>query len=156
MVGAPDHDRKVIEMHDDYPVGYKRPPRHSQFKPGQSGNPKGRPRKQKSLATCLKEELYRVVKVTVNGKQRQMPLIEALVNKLVHLAVAGDARARRDLIGLTKCHPGAVRHQAPLRIIDETMSPQEAAAAYAETLRAIPGLIDSGLEVDLGGKWDER
>ena len=141
---------------NDYSVGYKRPPRHKQFKPGQSGNPKGRPRKQKSIAACLREELYRVVTVTVNGKQRKMPLIEAFLNKTVHQAVAGDARARGDLIRLTNAHPAAVRHQEPLRIIDETMSPQEAAAIYAETLRAIPGLIDSGDEVDLGGIWDDR
>ena len=64
-----------------------------------------------------------------------MPLIEAFVNKIVHQAVAG---ARGDLIRLTNARP-AVRRQEPLRIIDETMSAQEAAAIYAETSEPFPG-----------------
>ena len=41
----------------DYEVGYGKPPRKSQFKPGQSGNPKGRPKGRKGFSTILVEEL---------------------------------------------------------------------------------------------------
>ena len=44
---------------DTNPVGYKQPPKHTQFKPGQSGNPKGRPKGTQNLATDLAEELRR-------------------------------------------------------------------------------------------------
>ena len=43
-------------MSDDYEVGYKKPPIHTRFKPGVSGNPKGRPKGTKNLATDLAEE----------------------------------------------------------------------------------------------------
>ena len=41
----------------DYEVGYRRPPRHSRFKPGQSGNPRGRPNRSKNINTLMQEEL---------------------------------------------------------------------------------------------------
>ena len=124
----------------DYPVGYARPPRHRQFKPGQSGNPKGRPKKQKSLAALLKEIMFRPVTIKENGTRRKVPFVEAFLSGLVHLAVNGDPRARRDLLKLFERHPGVVKHQQPLRVIEDGMTPREAAKIYAATLKAIPGL----------------
>jgi Family of unknown function (DUF5681) len=130
----------------NYEVGYKRPPRHTQFKPGESGNPNGRPKQKKSLPALLKEILFRRVSINENGKRRKVPYIEALVIKVAHMSVNGDPRARRDLLELIRRHPGAVKHLEPIRMIDDSMSPEEAAKAYAETLRAIPGLIDPDYE----------
>ena len=126
----------------DYSVGYGRPPRHTQFKPGQSGNPKGRPKQNKSLPALLKDTLFRRVTINDKGKRRKVPYIEAFLDRLAHMSVNGDPRARHDLLDLIKSYPGAVKHQEPIRIIDDSMSPQEAADAYAATLKAIPGLID--------------
>ncbi len=41
----------------DYEVGYGKPPRHTRFQPGRSGNPRGRPKDTKNLKTDLIEEL---------------------------------------------------------------------------------------------------
>jgi hypothetical protein len=49
----------MADNDDDYEVGYKRPPKNSQFKKGQSGNPKGRPKGRKNLRTDLEEGEWR-------------------------------------------------------------------------------------------------
>ena len=51
-----------------YEVGNKKPPLNSRFKPGQSGNPKGRPKGHKSVSVTLLHELNRSVSATINGK----------------------------------------------------------------------------------------
>ena len=50
-----------------YDVGFGKPPKNSRFKPGQSGNPKGRPKGAKGLRTELKEELSERISVTEGG-----------------------------------------------------------------------------------------
>ena len=47
----------MSDSKSDYEVGYKKPPKDTQFKPGQSGNPLGRPKGTKNLKTDLMEEL---------------------------------------------------------------------------------------------------
>jgi hypothetical protein len=51
----------------NYKVGYARPPEHSRFKPGRSGNPKGRPRRHRNLRTVLDETLQETLEVSVKG-----------------------------------------------------------------------------------------
>jgi hypothetical protein len=78
---------------DTNSVGYKKPPKHSQFKPGQSGNPKGRPKGTKNLATDLEEELKEIILVTEGGKQRETTKQRAMVKSLFAKALKGDVRA---------------------------------------------------------------
>ena len=54
----------------DYEVGYGKPPRHTRFKKGQSGNPRGRPSGSKNLKTLLNEALNERVVVTEEGGRR--------------------------------------------------------------------------------------
>jgi hypothetical protein len=83
----------------DYEVGYRKPPKHSQFKPGQSGNPRGRPRRQVAIQTLreMREAFIRManrdVTVTEAGKPRQMPAIDAVFHRLMMKALAGDHRS---------------------------------------------------------------
>jgi hypothetical protein len=74
-------------------VGYRRPPRNRQFKPGQSGNPTGRPKGAKNFATALAEELDAPITATENGKRKTISKREALAKQLVNKAIAGDAKA---------------------------------------------------------------
>lgn len=76
-------------------VGYKNPPRHSQFKPGQSGNPKGRPKKKedKSMEQAFRKELSTVVIVEENGKLRKITKGQYMVKKMVTMAMKGEMKA---------------------------------------------------------------
>jgi hypothetical protein len=73
-------------------VGFARPPKASQFKKGQSGNPAGRP-KRRTLRTELEDELQVVVTVTENGKKERVTKGRAFWKAVLARAVGGDMRA---------------------------------------------------------------
>lgn len=81
-----------------YPVGYKKPPRHTQFKRGVSGNAKGRPKGVKNFATVIEEELCARIEVTENGKRRRISKREAIAKQTVNRAAAGDHKATSTLL----------------------------------------------------------
>lgn len=85
-------------------VGYRRPPRGSRFKPGQSGNPKGRPRGSRNFRTDLKSTLDKPVKLNEEGKARKVSTQEAALLRLRQKALAGDTRALDRLIQLAQTH----------------------------------------------------
>lgn len=76
----------------NYEVGYGRPPKHTQFKPGQSGNAKGRPRKSKELHKLIQAELDTTIPVNEAGREKRITKREALVKQLVNLAIKGNAK----------------------------------------------------------------
>jgi hypothetical protein len=78
---------------DNYEVGYRKPPRHAQFKKGCSGNARGRPRRSKSANTILKNALLEEVTATMNGQKRTLSKYEAIIIRLVNKALEGDHRA---------------------------------------------------------------
>ena len=77
----------------DNEVGYGKPPKEHQFKPGQSGNTKGRPKSRKSGLTDISGLLNEPVKVKAGGKVREMGPFEAGLWKLAKRAVDKDLRA---------------------------------------------------------------
>jgi len=83
-----------------YHVGYRCPPRDSQFKPGQSGNPRGRPRRDTSLLAILGRSLNELVTIRIEGRPRRVPLSEALIRKMLADAARGDHRARAQILKL--------------------------------------------------------
>jgi len=90
----------------DVGVGYGRPPLHSRFKPGTSGNPRGRPRGSKSVKTHVNQLLHERVVVSRNGKKQMVTTLKALLMLLTDDAFAGDARARELLIRLAQTYDG--------------------------------------------------
>lgn len=80
-------------MSDDYEVGYGKPPKQNQFKKGQSGNPKGRPKKSRSRSTLMEEELNLTITVKEGKQTITMSKSEAIIKQLVNKAIKGDARA---------------------------------------------------------------
>lgn len=84
----------------DYEVGYGKPPHHSRFKPGKSGNPKGRPRGSLGLRSELRSELNQLVTIVENGKSRRLPKRRIVIKSLVAKAAKGDVRAAERLLQL--------------------------------------------------------
>lgn len=81
-------------------VGYGNPPTHTQFKPGQSGNPAGRPNGAKNLKTDLSEELAETIPAKENGKTKNITKQRAMVKSLTAKAIKGDPRAISILVNL--------------------------------------------------------
>lgn len=86
----------------DEPVGYGRPPKTNQFKPGKSGNPKGRPKDRKSPSRILKDLLNERVHVQENGRRKRIPKLEALGRQTLNNAFKGDKRSLEILLTLMK------------------------------------------------------
>lgn len=78
----------------DYVVGYRRPPKQSQFKPGQSGNPKGRAKGAKGMNTIALQVLTEKVEVRTQDGIKKMTRIEVLFRKMAEMAAKGNLRAQ--------------------------------------------------------------
>jgi hypothetical protein len=76
-----------------YKIGYKKPPRTTQFKKGQSGNKAGRRKGSKNTATILKEELDATVPITENGASKRVSKLRASFKQLANAAAKGDIKA---------------------------------------------------------------
>src|SRR5215472_13335192 len=87
-------------MAEEYDVGYRRPPKATRFKTGQSGNPKGRPRGSTNLATDLSAELNEQITVREGGQARRITKQRALIKSLTAQALKGDVRATSALLAL--------------------------------------------------------
>jgi hypothetical protein len=77
----------------DEAVGYCRPPRHTRFKPGQSGNPSGRSKNAESHRRLLEKALEEPIEVVEGGKSYSIRRSEAMYRSLVSRAAGGDMRA---------------------------------------------------------------
>jgi len=84
----------------DYSIGYKKPPKHSRFKPGQSGNPKGRPKGARSLQTIVRELMTQKVPIRTAQGIKKMTHMEALMHKALEQGYAGNLRALTSIIQL--------------------------------------------------------
>jgi hypothetical protein len=86
----------------DYEVGYGRPPCHTRFVKGQSGNPRGRPPGAKNLSTLLSEALNETVIVTENGGRRKVTKRQAIITQLVNRSATADFRAIKILLDIVR------------------------------------------------------
>jgi hypothetical protein len=106
-------------MPNDYEVGYGKPPEYSRFRKGQSGNPKGRPKGSKNLATLLDEALNEPVVVSENGKRRRITKREAVLKQLVNKAASGNPKAIQLLLGEMRLVEGREQGSAESVLFDE-------------------------------------
>jgi hypothetical protein len=85
-----------------YSVGYGRPPKATQFKPGRSGNPKGRPKGPRSIGAILRDVIAQRVPVAEGGKTRRLPALEVMLRRLVNEAMRSDPKAIKLLLTLVE------------------------------------------------------
>lgn len=146
-------------------VGYGNPPRHSRFKKGQSGNPKGRKKGNRNFNTDLEEVLTTRVSIRENGISRKVTSQQALLRRLLEKAMSGDSRAleRILLLGqqLSEDRDGQSAGNSLSKIEEDILQRYEAdlLARFSETGRDCGaqgrgvGLGDDGFYV-VGGEFD--
>ncbi len=96
----PKHEYKQ-PPDSQYDVGYKKPPRQGQFKKGQSGNPRGRPKKKPEipdLRVSLANALNERVAVNENGKTRYLTKLDVAMVQAANKAAAGNLGPLRLLL----------------------------------------------------------
>jgi hypothetical protein len=81
-------------------VGRGNPPKHTQFKKGTTGNPKGRPKGSKNLATIIMEAARDTVAATVDGKQRKISKLQATAMQLATKGASGNHAAMAKFLDL--------------------------------------------------------
>jgi len=99
-------------MSAEYEVGYKKPPKAGQFKKGQSGNPKGRPKGTQNVSTVVQKALCRKVTVTVNGKLHKTTVLEATLMATAAKGMGGDTKAAKLVLDLAGAHLPSVPSDA--------------------------------------------
>lgn len=88
------------KCHNEYAVGYGKPPVRTRFRKGQSGNPTGRPRASEvdRAKALVMQEAYRRVTVREGDKVTEMPALKAVLRGLVARAVKGSVAAQREIL----------------------------------------------------------
>lgn len=79
----------------DYEVGYGKPPLETRFKKGVSGNGRGRPKRDRTVNEVIEKVLARRVLGNVDGKTTSLPADEAIITRIVQLALNGDIKAAK-------------------------------------------------------------
>jgi|APThiThiocy_cv2_1041547.scaffolds.fasta_scaffold00710_43 hypothetical protein len=109
-------------MSDDEDIGFRKPPKHSRWKKGQSGNPKGRAKGQRNLKTDLLAELHERIQINEGGIPRRITKQRALLKAIIVRAIAGDARATAEILNLVlrllepeaDAPPGSTQARTPI------------------------------------------
>jgi hypothetical protein len=92
IASAPDTSSEAVSK-TNYKVGYKRPPRHTRFKPGQSGNPRGRPKGTPNHRTTVSRVMNEKVSVRDGDKTRRITKFEAILQAHTLKSMKADARS---------------------------------------------------------------
>ncbi len=114
---------------DRYDVGYKKPPKHTRFQAGQSGNPKGRPKGCSNFATTLGKILGERVQIVENGRRKTITKLEATMKQLVNKSASGDLKAIQVLSSFS-------------RELDPGLDPRPKEADLAADMKVIASIVE--------------
>jgi hypothetical protein len=145
---------------DGLAVGYKKPPRHGRFRPGRSGNPRGRQKGVRNLGSDVRRTLEVPVRLNDQGRARRVSTQEAALLRLREKALKGDARSIVQILELAKTFNNSTAAE-PLG--DAALAAEDRAIldAYAEEVRSRPpsdaitvSTVRPGVADDSGGNRD--
>jgi hypothetical protein len=119
------------EKQRNYEVGYRKPPGHTRFTKGRSGNPRGRSPGTKNLKTLLSDALNELVIVAANGGRHKVTKREAIITQLVNRSATADFRVIKILLDMLRDIEGQAEPASP-----ETSAFTEADEKVIEQLRA--------------------
>jgi hypothetical protein len=85
-----------------YEIGYGRPPLRRRFKPGRSGNPKGRPKGKRNMRAAIESALNQPIKIREGDSVRSLSKRDGIVLTILNKALQGDAKAWTALIQLIR------------------------------------------------------
>jgi hypothetical protein len=133
---SPTEEEPAAEATDDYEIGRGKPPRHAGFQKGRSGNPKGRPKGSKNLATLLNQALDEKVYVTEDGVRRRVTKRELVIKQLVNKSATADLRAIKQLTDIVeRVEPRTGASQAPAEPPQLTATDREVIELLVARLR---------------------
>jgi hypothetical protein len=107
--------------------GYKKPPRASQFRKGQSGNPRGRPRSAPGIAEVFRKVSKQVVQTNGKNGPQRMTKLEASVTQLMNKATSGDLKALKVFMQMGSRYPELVTDPQAIRITVRVVDPKASA-----------------------------
>ncbi|NNC38725.1 MAG: hypothetical protein HKO02_14800 [Hyphomonadaceae bacterium] len=128
-----------VQQSESYSVGYKKPPKSRQFKPGQSGNPKGRRKGSKNTATLLTETLDQKITIREDGKTKKVPKRKAALMQQVKKAVEGDPRAFKQVFEMDAKHTQIDTDKKTKAANNPIKTTEELLAEDREILEAVLG-----------------
>ena len=124
-----------------YEVGYGKPPAATRFQKGQSGNPSGRPKGRKNLASVLQQALQVKVPVTEAGRRRMKSKLEVAITQVVNKAASGDLRALGQVLAM---------HSLLADVVPDHVSP-DLAADRLQAQRIMARLMSGKSTQELAG-----
>ncbi len=132
----------------EFELGYGKPPKHTQFKKGRSGNPKGRAKGAQNVKTVLVKELSEKVVISENGEKKTVTKLEAVVKSLTARGAQGDPRAALQLLNIFE------------RVVGEEAEEGDTSKLAASDTEILDGLKarirrDHGIEETSGDDSDE-
>lgn len=139
----------------DYEIGYGKPPKSTQFKPGQSGNPSGRKKKRfQSVAMSTLNEITRLITVQDGQGKRRLAVGQVMVRRLIADAAKGNTRAAQIVLNLLATLPAELQDQAQreqisnrahelfVRLLDEKARAKGEIAELRQQLEAATGKVN--------------
>ena len=127
--------RKKSSNSGNFRIGKGRPPQSTRWKRGQSGNPKGRPKGAKNLATIFNDALNQKFEIQEKGKTRMITAREGIVRRVINEALKGNIKATAFVLAK---EPEIARNAVPVKMITSDMTVQEATDAYIQTVKTRP------------------
>jgi hypothetical protein len=119
----------------EYKVGKGRPPKATRWQPSQSGNPKGRPHGAKSVKTVFQQALLKKIVIQEKGRECRVTALEAIVLRLISLALKGDQKAIAFILALNlESTPHITAEEIPPNATAEELS-----EIYRSMVRRVEG-----------------